>query len=274
MSFVFATPEYLAAAASDLANVASTISSANAVAWGPTSEVLAAGADEVSAVIAALFGAHAQVYQALSAQAALFHQQFVELMSGGSAQYALTEAANASPLQAVGQGVMSGVSAPTQTAAGALPISNVPSGTLFTGASGAPGAFGPGGNGAAGRLMGTVGMGPAAAAVGNGGGSFGLGGAGFTGSLAGANLGGVPVAGESGGAVGSGGAVAAAEGAEEVGIGGYGGTPAAAVPDSAVTPLAAVPATAPVSSPATGRPGAPTPAYSPATAAAAESSDE
>ena len=156
MSFVFATPEYLAAAASDLANVASTISSANAVAWGPTSEVLAAGADEVSAVIAALFGAHAQVYQALSAQAALFHQQFVELMSGGSAQYALTEAANASPLQAVGQGVMSGVSAPAQTAAGALPIGNGANGTLVTGASGGSGAFGPGGKGAAGRLIGSA----------------------------------------------------------------------------------------------------------------------
>ncbi len=274
MSFVFATPEYLAAAASDLANVASTIGSANAAALGPTSGVLAAGADEVSAVIAALFGAHAQAYQALSAQAALFHQQFVELMSGGSAQYALTEAANASPLQTVGQGVMSGVSAPTQTAAGALPISNGANGTLVTGASGGSGAFGPGGNGAAGRLMGSVGIGPAPAAVGNGGGSFGLGGAGFTGSLAGANLGGVPVAGGSGGAVGSSGAVAAAESAEEVGIGGYGGTPVAAVPDSAVTPLAAVPATAPVSPPAAPRPGAPTPAYSPATAAAAESSDE
>ena len=95
-------------AASDLANIGSTISSANAAALAPTSGVLAAGADEVSATIAALFGAHAQAYQALSAQAASFHQQFVQLMSGGSAQYALTEAANASPLQTVEQGVMSG----------------------------------------------------------------------------------------------------------------------------------------------------------------------
>ena len=117
MSFVFAAPEYLAAAASDLENILSTISSASATALTPTSGVLAAGADEVSAAIAALFGAHAQVYQALSAQAALFHQQFVELMSGGAAQYALTEAANASPLQTVGQGVMSGISAPAEAAA-------------------------------------------------------------------------------------------------------------------------------------------------------------
>ena len=74
MSFVFAAPEFVASAATDLANIGSTISSASAAALGPTSGVLAAGADEVSATVAALFEAHAQAYQALSAQAALFHQ--------------------------------------------------------------------------------------------------------------------------------------------------------------------------------------------------------
>ncbi len=100
MSFVNATPEYVAAAASDLANIGSTISSANSAAVGPTSSVSAAGADSVSAAIAQLFGAHAQAYQAISAQAAQFHQQFVQLMSSGAAQYASAEAANAGPLQA------------------------------------------------------------------------------------------------------------------------------------------------------------------------------
>src|SRR6516225_1599364 len=102
MSWVIASPEYVAAAASDLANIGSSISSANAAAMAPTSGVLAAGADEVSAMIAALFSAHAQAYQALSAQAALFHTQFVQLMTGGSSEYALTEAANAA-LQSVEQ---------------------------------------------------------------------------------------------------------------------------------------------------------------------------
>jgi hypothetical protein len=60
---------------------------------------LAPGADEVSASIAALFDAHSQVYQTLSAQATTFHSQFVQLMNGGAAQYAFTEAANTSPLQ-------------------------------------------------------------------------------------------------------------------------------------------------------------------------------
>jgi PE family len=270
MSFVFATPEYVAGAASDLASIGSTISSANAAALAPTSGVLAAGADEVSATIAALFDAHAQAYQALSAQAALFHQQFVQLMSDGGTQYALTEAANASPLQTVEQSVTSGISAPAQAAASASPTGGSASWVPAAAPGGGSGVFGPGGSGAAGQLVSSVGADPAAAAVGSGGGSFGIGGAGLTGSLvAGQNLGAVPAAGGSGGLVGSGGAIEAAGSAEELGIG---ETSAAAAPASAVTPLAAVPATAPAAPAAAARPG--TPAYSPATAAVAEPSEE
>ena len=64
MSFVIAAPEFMATAASDLANIGSTLSAANAAALAPMTIVLASGADEVSAV-AALFGAHALGYQAL-----------------------------------------------------------------------------------------------------------------------------------------------------------------------------------------------------------------
>jgi hypothetical protein len=58
MSFVIAAPEYVAAAATDLSNIGSAIGTANSAALGPTTNVLTAGADEVSAEIAALFGAH------------------------------------------------------------------------------------------------------------------------------------------------------------------------------------------------------------------------
>ena len=64
---MIAAPEYVAAAATDLAN----IGSANAAATFQTPGVLAAGADEVSEIIAALFGAHAQAYQAFG-EALLF----------------------------------------------------------------------------------------------------------------------------------------------------------------------------------------------------------
>lgn len=99
MSYVFATPEWVAAAATDLASIGSSINAASSAAAMPTSAVMAAGADDVSVVIAALFGAHAQAYQQLSAQAALFHQQFVQLMTAGASQYATAEAANAVPMQ-------------------------------------------------------------------------------------------------------------------------------------------------------------------------------
>ena len=95
MSFVIAATEYVSAAASDLASIGSTISAANAAAAFPTSAVLPAGADDVSASIAALFGAHAKAYQAMSAQAATFHSQFVQLMNGSAGQYLSAEAANA-----------------------------------------------------------------------------------------------------------------------------------------------------------------------------------
>jgi PE family len=98
MSFVFAVPENVTAAASDLANIGSSIVSANAAAAGPTSQVVAAGADEVSKAVATLFGAQARAYQSLGAQAAAFHQQFVELLNAGAGSYASAEAASATSL--------------------------------------------------------------------------------------------------------------------------------------------------------------------------------
>src|ERR1700739_1596933 len=108
MSYLVAAPDYGANAATDLANIGSAISDPSSRASGPVSSVLPAGADEVSASISALFDAHAQLYQALSAAAQAFHTQFVQLMSAGAQQYALTEAANATPLQTAGQSVLSG----------------------------------------------------------------------------------------------------------------------------------------------------------------------
>ncbi|WP_368624434.1 PE family protein, partial [Mycobacterium tuberculosis] len=78
MSFLIASPEALAATATYLTGIGSAISAANAVAAAPTTEILAAGTDEVSTAISALFGAHAQAYQALSAHVAAFHDQLGE----------------------------------------------------------------------------------------------------------------------------------------------------------------------------------------------------
>ncbi len=112
MSYLIAAPQYLASAATDLAGIGSIISEANTFAAGPTLGVLPAGADEVSAAMAALFDAHGQAYQALSAQAALFHDQFVQILNVAGSAYAEAEA-NAVQLMA------NAVSAPAQAVSAA-----------------------------------------------------------------------------------------------------------------------------------------------------------
>lgn len=152
MSWVIAAPEYVAAAANDLAGIAATLSSANSAAAFPTGSVLAAGADEVSAGIAAMFGAHAQAYQAISQQAALFHNQFVQLMTAGAGQYAETEAINALPMQPAQSVTSSEPSMTTplsSTPAAAAAQASAPSASLFGAGAGsaAPAAAATGGTG-------------------------------------------------------------------------------------------------------------------------------
>jgi len=92
MSFVFATPEALVTAASDLAGIGSTLSAANSAAAAPTAAVAAAAADDVSAQVAAFLSQHGLGYQQLSAQIAKFHDQFVQTLSAGANAFAATEA--------------------------------------------------------------------------------------------------------------------------------------------------------------------------------------
>ncbi|WP_237050524.1 PE family protein, partial [Mycobacterium tuberculosis] len=87
MSLVIVTPETVAAAALDVARIGSSIGAANAAAAGSTTSVLAAGADEVSAAIATLFGSHAREYQAISTQVAAFHDRFAQTLSAAVGSY-------------------------------------------------------------------------------------------------------------------------------------------------------------------------------------------
>ena len=99
MSIVIAAPELINTAATDLANIGSNLSAAHKAAAAPTTGVVPAAADEVSAGIAHLFSAHAQDYQALAGRAAAFHQQFMQNLTASAGSYASAEAANASLLQ-------------------------------------------------------------------------------------------------------------------------------------------------------------------------------
>ena len=60
MSYLVAAPEFLASAATDLSNIGSTLSAAKSAAAAPTTGVLAAAEDEVSAAVAALFAEQGQ----------------------------------------------------------------------------------------------------------------------------------------------------------------------------------------------------------------------
>src|ERR1700730_11827127 len=138
MSFVMAAPEALGAAASNLAGIGTTLSAANAAAAASTTQVVAAGADEVAAGIASLFSGQAQDFHALTTQAAAFHDQFVQALSGGAAAYVDTEAAS------VQQTLLDAMNAPTEALFGRPLIGN--------GANGAPGTGQNGGG--AGDLVG------------------------------------------------------------------------------------------------------------------------
>jgi hypothetical protein len=138
----------LAAAAADVAGIGSSLSAAHAVAAAPTTAVIAAAEDEVSAAIASLFSGHGQQFQALSAQAAAFHTQFVHALSGAAGSYGLTEAANVSPLQTLEQDVPGVINAPTQLTVGRPLVGNGANGTAASPNGGAGGIlFGNGGNG-------------------------------------------------------------------------------------------------------------------------------
>ena len=78
-----------------LQGIGSAVSAGNAAAAGPTAGVVPAAADEVSALTAAQFAAHAQMYQDFSAQAAAIHEQFVATLATSAGSYLATEAANA-----------------------------------------------------------------------------------------------------------------------------------------------------------------------------------
>ncbi|CPR11845.1 PE-PGRS family protein [Mycobacterium bohemicum DSM 44277] len=72
MSLLSIAPDIVAGASGNLENLGSMLRSATASAASQTTAVLAPAADEVSAAITALFGSHAQQFQAVSAQARPF----------------------------------------------------------------------------------------------------------------------------------------------------------------------------------------------------------
>ena len=152
--YVIAAPEALVAASTDLTGLGSAIRAANTAAATSTAGIAVAAGDEVSAAIATLFGTYARDYQALSAQTALFQEQFVQALTGAGSVYAAAEAANASPLQAVEQDILGVINAPTNLLLGRPLIGNGTTGAAGTGHAGGAGGilWGNGGNGGSGGV--------------------------------------------------------------------------------------------------------------------------
>ncbi|SOJ55838.1 PE-PGRS family protein PE_PGRS30 [Mycobacterium simulans] len=162
-------PEALTSAAGNLVGVGSTLAEATAAAAGPTASVEAAAADEVSVALSQLFGSYGKQFQALSAQAATFHDEFVRLLKGGATAYLNTEIANVPNAAAATDQLLGGL-IPTGPS-GLSPITGgAPSGifngagqqigsvisSLISGNPGAilPGLFGPNQTGGSGPVVG------------------------------------------------------------------------------------------------------------------------
>lgn len=104
MSFVTTQPEALTAAAGSLQGIGSALAAENAAAALPTTGVVPAAADAVSAQQAAIFSAYGSQYQSIAAQAQAIHEAFVNLLGTSAGSYGATEAANATAAGLSGSG--------------------------------------------------------------------------------------------------------------------------------------------------------------------------
>ncbi|WP_068177173.1 PE-PPE domain-containing protein [Mycobacterium sp. UM_CSW] len=95
MTYLVTQPDAMAAAATEVSRIRSVIGEASSAAARPTSSLIAAAGDEVSAATATVFNTYAAQYHAAVAQASSFQGQFVQLLRGSGLAYAETEVANA-----------------------------------------------------------------------------------------------------------------------------------------------------------------------------------
>ncbi len=94
MNYVITQPDSLVSATSDMQGLGAAIREATAAAASPTTKLIRMAADEVSAAVTSLFSEHAQLYQELSNEAAVFHEQFARSLSAAAGAYVAAESAN------------------------------------------------------------------------------------------------------------------------------------------------------------------------------------
>ena len=170
MSYVFASPDVIATAAGDLATIGSTIGL-------PTPRRLARRRrswrrprTRCPRRLRRCLAATPRTIR-LTAQTALFHDEFVQALTSGGFMYATAEAANASPLGTLEHGILDVINAPTNFLFGRPLIGHGTNGAPGTGQAGGPGGIllgngGDGGSGVNGTGSGTSGTGGAGGAAG------------------------------------------------------------------------------------------------------------
>ncbi len=126
MTYVLTQPQAMVAAAADAAEIGSALSQAHAAATGRITGVAAAAADEVSVATATLFNRYARAYQAVTAQAAAFHDAFTQALGAAADTYANAEAAASAALRPL--------AAPARAALAPIPVTAA----LIMGESGVP----------------------------------------------------------------------------------------------------------------------------------------
>jgi PE family/PPE-SVP subfamily C-terminal region len=112
MSFLTTQPEELAAAAGKLGVIGSASTAQNAAAGAPTTGLIPAAADEVSALQAALFTAFGTLYQQVSAEATAMYDAFVNTLGASAGTYQATEALNSSAAGSTLPSALAAVAAP------------------------------------------------------------------------------------------------------------------------------------------------------------------
>lgn len=94
MSFLMAQPEVLGAAARELHGINASVREGSSAVAAATTGVVPAAADVVSILTAQQFSRHGQVFQEISAQAAVVREQLVTMLGISAGSYAATEIAN------------------------------------------------------------------------------------------------------------------------------------------------------------------------------------
>src|SRR5262245_59686745 len=126
MTSLVAQPQFIASAAADFQSIESALEEARAAAAGPTTGVVAAAEDEISALPANFFNNFAKEYQSLMGQAGALQNEFAQLLAGSGNAYAEAElAAQGLLAPIIGEPLTNPVFGPAPTALPPVDVSNI-----------------------------------------------------------------------------------------------------------------------------------------------------